>query len=304
MTNPQEIFTGRLHAFDVRIAQEIGLHAAIVFTHITYWLGINASKKNAEMIDGKYWMYETQQQIADSLGYLTLDEVKKAIIKLLEEGFLIKANYNKNPFDKTNWYTVFDQRIILNKKSITKEPCGSIDSAADSAIRHSRRSPTAPSIYVQKEEQEDKQQQAASPPAAVSFQKPKIYECLLKMKTIPKNAEDLTQSFDENRIKLAIAYAEHPKVTISKTLEALLRWHCSQEIPPEPPKEEEEIEQDNREFAECSRDSSKLRENCYFEILSDHIEIGMSGPYQPFCLSYLEKDFKNKLRESLEKYGL
>lgn len=139
------ILSGFSHSYDSGIAMELGLHAAIIFNHIVYWLRINASKKDAEMIDGKYWMYETQKDMAEFLGYMTHEEVKKAIVKLLNAGLLIKDNFNKNPFDKTNWYTVFDQSLITQnkiKKSFTKAPYGAIDGS----LGRDPERPTAPSI--------------------------------------------------------------------------------------------------------------------------------------------------------------
>ncbi len=105
-------------------------------------------------------MYESQQQIADFLEYLSLDEIKKAIPKLIDSGLIIKGNHNKNPFDKTAWYTVSDPSII--QKSFTKEPIGTIDrvnSTIDGANPHHPQCQLAPCIYKEKEEQNKKQQQ-------------------------------------------------------------------------------------------------------------------------------------------------
>jgi hypothetical protein len=131
--------SGHSHSFDTGIAKELGLHCAIIYNHIIYWLRVNATKGQG-FVDGKVWMYESQQQISDFLEYMTLDEVKKAIPKLVESGYVIKGNHNKNPFDKTAWYTIPNQSEI--QKSFTKVPIGTFDSA-DS---HDRESDLAPSI--------------------------------------------------------------------------------------------------------------------------------------------------------------
>lgn len=120
MTKLKEILCGHAHAFDVGIAKVVGLNAAVVFNHILYWLRINARKKDAEKHDGKYWMYETQKQMADFFEYLSEDDVCRAIKKLLDEGLIIKGNFNKTPFDKTSWYTIEDQDLIINESEIQK----------------------------------------------------------------------------------------------------------------------------------------------------------------------------------------
>src|SRR5580692_9601596 len=155
----EEIILGHNHSFDVGIARKLGLEAAIVYNHIIYWISINANKKDAELIEGKYWMYEKQEDIADFLGYLSYDSVKRAIKILLESGLLIKGNFNKNPFDKTSWYTITNQKLILIKKSLAKaHPCA-IDSVP---VRDPQRT-GAPSIYKEhnyKQEEHQQQQHA------------------------------------------------------------------------------------------------------------------------------------------------
>ena len=110
------IISGHSHSFDVGVAKTLGINAAIVLNHIIYWLRINCAKDH-NVYDGKVWMYESQQDIANYLDYMTLDEVKKAVVKLLDAGVLIKGNYNANPFNKTSWYTTADQNIYRIKKT-------------------------------------------------------------------------------------------------------------------------------------------------------------------------------------------
>lgn len=131
---PSEIFSGHSHSFDTGIAKIVGIEAAILFNHIIYWIIFNASKRDAETIDDKFWMYETQKQMSDSLGYLSEDQVQRALKKLEDEGLIIKANHNKNKFDRTCWYTVFDQEIIVKgtgfKNKFTKPQNDGIKSAS------------------------------------------------------------------------------------------------------------------------------------------------------------------------------
>lgn len=142
------IFSGHSHSFDVGIAKELGINAAVIFNHIVYWLRVNAAKGH-DIREGKVWMYERQQDMADFFEYLSLDDVKKAMVKLIDSGLLIKGNFNPNPFDKTGWYTTADQNIIHVKKSSTKVPNGTIGGAK----RHDPGCHLAPCII-----QEDKQQ--------------------------------------------------------------------------------------------------------------------------------------------------
>jgi len=148
-----QVLSGHSHSFDTGVAKKLGLHCAILYNHIIYWLRINAAKGQG-IVDGKVWMYESQQQMADFLEYISVDEVKKAIPKLIEAGLIIKDNHNKNPFDRTAWYTVANQDII--QKNSTKVPISTIDrvnSTYDGANSHHPNCHTAPCIY----DKEDKE---------------------------------------------------------------------------------------------------------------------------------------------------
>lgn len=160
MSNQAEtIISGHSHTFDTGIAETLGLHAAIVFNHIVYWLKINCRKENANFEEGKYWMYETQKQMADFFGYLKEDDVWKAIKKLLEAGLIIKDNFNKNPFDKTSWYTTSDQEIFLGKKGIKEKITKPLISGMGNAIQRNPERPQAECIYVQEDNQKEKQEE-------------------------------------------------------------------------------------------------------------------------------------------------
>lgn len=183
------IHSGHTHSYDVGVAKSIGVNAAIVFNHIVYWLRINASKSH-NIKEGKVWMYESQRDIADFLEYLTLDEVKKAIVKILESGLLIKGNFNSNAFDKTAWYTTADQDIINIKKTRTKELYGSIERAPG---LHPK-CPTAPSIYGQEEQQEDN---TVCIGAEVTRQGPLLLGAVSSESNIPREVTKINSSGKE-----------------------------------------------------------------------------------------------------------
>lgn len=308
-------YWGYSHSFDVGIAIAHGKNAAIVFNHIVYWLTINASKKDKEknLREGKIWMYESQQEIADFLKYMSLDEVKKAIVKLLEVGLLIKGSFNSNPFDKTAWYTTADQSIIQN--NLTKEPYGSIDKAP----RLDPQSPTAPSHYIQKEHiHKEKQQQRAceaapkgpTETAAASFQKQTfptartrttgIYDFLGGVDIPDVDKRELTSRYDRNTVQNAIAWATHPQTKLTKGLVQALKWACQNK--PEVPRNAKDEVAENKAYAKRF-DGVKVG-SATVSVLNQCVEIEYGTPYKPTtALSYEEKGFKEQLDSALRKIG-
>lgn len=107
--------SGISHSFDTGIARICGFEAAILYNHICYWLGINKHNPDCQH-EGKIWMYQSHEQLANSLEYMSVRQVKEAMMKLLKEGFLVKGNFNKNVFNKTNWYALPDENILGNSK--------------------------------------------------------------------------------------------------------------------------------------------------------------------------------------------
>lgn len=62
--------------------------------------------------DGRYWTYNSIRNWQEKdFDYFSIDTVRRTFIKLEKEGFLIVSNYNKDPRDKTKWYTINDEKL-------------------------------------------------------------------------------------------------------------------------------------------------------------------------------------------------
>lgn len=299
--DPSTIYSGHAHGFDVGIARTVGVNAAIVFNHIVYWLKINAAKE-INQIDGKTWMYETQADIAKCLDYMTLEEVKKAVVKLLDTGLLIKENYNKNPFDKTAWYTTSDQRIIEIKKTLTKAPYGAIDNA----VGRNPTRPTAPCIYKENKQEEHTKRTttAASPPAAVSFQslekkEPKIHPVLESIDIPLQDKIEISSKYSIDQVSHAIEWALHPQTKLNKSLAAAIKWAC--QTKPTIPQSSVDIEIENKNYA-LKYDGMK-NAYCQVNVLNKFVEI-TNGVRLSTCIKYCEKGFMEQFISALRKSNL
>jgi hypothetical protein len=119
--NPSEIkCSGFSHAFDTGIATSLGIEAAVVYNHLVFWLHHNKIK-GINFIDGRTWTYDTHKDMAEYFPYFTPRQVKYALEKLFEGGVILKANYNEDKMDKTNWYALKDESPIhLSKNGYDK----------------------------------------------------------------------------------------------------------------------------------------------------------------------------------------
>ena len=96
----QPIFANRT------LAREIGLNEALILQQVNYWIEIN-KKSGKNYYDGKYWTYNSIRSWQENdFDYMSFDTVKRVFAKLEKMNLLLVENYNKDPRDKTKWYTI------------------------------------------------------------------------------------------------------------------------------------------------------------------------------------------------------
>lgn len=93
------------HTFDVEIARRYGMNAAVIFQNILYWCDHNRTNGRNEH-DGLWWTYNSNRAFAEQFPYMTMNQVRYAIDKLVEAGLIVTGNYNTDPRDRTTWYAV------------------------------------------------------------------------------------------------------------------------------------------------------------------------------------------------------
>jgi len=64
------------------LAIKIGLNEAIILQQIHYWMDINRRKKEAVMVDGRYWMYNSYEDWHKQFQFWGLNTIKRAITHL------------------------------------------------------------------------------------------------------------------------------------------------------------------------------------------------------------------------------
>lgn len=109
--------SGFNHSFDVGIAKECGIEAACIFNHLCHWI-LHNRIKGSNYHEGRTWTYDNQEKMAQYLPYLNVRQIKYALQKLYDAKLIIKGNFNKDRFDKTNWYALNDESILGNSKKV------------------------------------------------------------------------------------------------------------------------------------------------------------------------------------------
>lgn len=98
------------YIFSTEIAEKIGLVEAILLSQIKFLVDTHKAN-NENFHKDKYWTYGSTEDFSDFFKYLSRQQITRALKRLTDEGWLLKDNFNTNPFDRTSWYSLSDKYI-------------------------------------------------------------------------------------------------------------------------------------------------------------------------------------------------
>lgn len=93
------------HSFDIRIAKDYGINAAVLLNNMYFWIEKNRAN-NTNYYDGYYWTFNSKKAFAELFPYLNERQIDYALKKLIDGGIIITGNYNKMAYDRTLWYAI------------------------------------------------------------------------------------------------------------------------------------------------------------------------------------------------------
>ena len=94
-----------VHVFNVDAAKEIGILPAVMLWNFQFWVEHNRANR-INYYEGKYWTYNSVSALEELFPYASKKQIRTALNKLLDGGYIEKGCFNKSPFDRTAWYTV------------------------------------------------------------------------------------------------------------------------------------------------------------------------------------------------------
>ena len=109
-------------SFKTEYAEEYGIEAAILIQGIQLGLALNRYKETHNHF-GKVWMYNSVAEWQRTYPFMSESTIKRALQKLREDKVLEVMQLDKNPMNKTNWYTLTNrlgqfepmEEVILNQ---------------------------------------------------------------------------------------------------------------------------------------------------------------------------------------------
>lgn len=120
------------HHFNVAVAKQYGVDAAVLLHNIVFWTEHNAAN-GKHLHDGRAWTFNSATAFVKLFPYLSVDRVKRALKVLSDADLILTGNFNQNAYDRTNWYAVTDKVLklaIVQQRSIDSAPALNPSSAS------------------------------------------------------------------------------------------------------------------------------------------------------------------------------
>lgn len=118
------------HHFNTDYAVKYGIEEAIVINNLQFW--INKNKANGKhSYDERTWTYNSYKAFSELFPYWNEHKIKRILDSLINQGVLVKGNYNKSGYDRTCWYAFKDEKSFLHNCTlhIAEMQNGSYESA-------------------------------------------------------------------------------------------------------------------------------------------------------------------------------
>lgn len=101
------------HGFNADVAMICGVHGAIIFDHLWFWVQKNKAD-GRNQIEGRYWTYASCRELQEQFPYMTTRQIQYALKKLIDCGLILTGCFNAKGYDRTTWYTVSDKGAAIS----------------------------------------------------------------------------------------------------------------------------------------------------------------------------------------------
>ena len=93
------------YSFNSQVAQIYGVDGAI-FIHNLYWWIVKNEANGRHHYDGRTWTYNSMKAFSDLFPFWTKRQIERIIKNLKDRGAIHVGNFNKDGFDRTQWYAL------------------------------------------------------------------------------------------------------------------------------------------------------------------------------------------------------
>ena len=95
----------KCHHFGVEIAAQLGIHAALLFDYVGYWVSQNEDE-GQNIRSGVAWVHTTPMALTVIYPYLSETQIKSALRKLQDAGLIVCGGAVDTTKGRFNAYTL------------------------------------------------------------------------------------------------------------------------------------------------------------------------------------------------------
>ena len=88
-----------------------GVTEAILLSHISFWIAKNKAN-DRHFYDDRTWTYNSIKAYKNFFPFWSVDQIRRGLKSLVDQGVIITGNYNKVGYDRTIWYALFDESVL------------------------------------------------------------------------------------------------------------------------------------------------------------------------------------------------
>lgn len=88
-----------------------------IFLHVVVSLAINNKDNNRNFRDGRWWTYNSLSAWEQEFPWWSAKQIRRIISSCKEQGALFVGEYNKDPRDRTSWYSPSDELLGYYRES-------------------------------------------------------------------------------------------------------------------------------------------------------------------------------------------
>lgn len=109
------------HSFNPIFAQRYGMVAAVLIHDFAYWTAKNRAN-GKHMHDGLCWTYNSANAFQVQYPYMSRSQIYGALKKMLNDGLIVKGDYNTDKWVHTPWYAITEKGYsVISECSIESE---------------------------------------------------------------------------------------------------------------------------------------------------------------------------------------
>lgn len=100
------------------VATRYGVDESI-FLHVVVNLALNNKDNDRNFRDGRWWTYNSLAAWEKEFSWWSTKQIRRIISSCKEQGAIIIGEYNKDPRDRTAWYSPSDELLTFYRESWT-----------------------------------------------------------------------------------------------------------------------------------------------------------------------------------------